>query len=265
MKSCAGRSSAARILVLAWTAVIALVISMSIRSFVARRRRLRAASLGAREARLTRLFDQTHDAILVADPDGTLLRVNMRAEELYRRPAEQLVGKNFVSDLFPEGEQETGRAAMRSVVEQGWALFETSHVGRDGEILPVEVSSRLVEGRGERYIISVVRDITARRQAADAFRAVVEAAPIPIVTWDRQGRVVFWNPAATRVFGWEAEEVVGGPCPVIPEERRQDFLDLIGRAWGGETLSNERRDPQASGRPGSQHAALHRAPPGAER
>jgi PAS domain S-box-containing protein len=230
-------SRVAWIVVVAWTAVAA-VFSMILRSFVARRRRLREASRVARETRLTRLLDKTLDAILVTDPEGTLLRVNLRAEELYDRTGDQLVGSNFVGDLLPKQEQAAALVAMRTVVEQGWALFETFRVGRNGETLPVEVSSRLVLGRGERYIVSVVRDITARQQALDAFRAVVEAAPIPIATWDRDGRVVFWNRAATRVFGWEAGEVVGNPCRIIPEEQRADFLDLIRSAWAGEALSN---------------------------
>ncbi len=230
--------------VLAWTAV-AMVFSMTTASLSARRRRLRAASLGAREARLTRLLEQTHDAILVTDLEGTILRLNLRAEELYGEPAERLMTRNLVQDFCPEVEQPACRIQMQTVIEHGWTLFETSHRRGDGENFPVEVSSRLVAEGREQYIVSVVRDITLRRQTeeslrstTDALGAMVESSPIPIVTLNRDGRVVFWNPAATRVFGWEAGEVVGQSCPVVREADDGTFRKLLERAWGGEVLIN---------------------------
>jgi diguanylate cyclase (GGDEF)-like protein/PAS domain S-box-containing protein len=45
--------------------------------------------------------------------------------------------------------------------------------------------------------------------------ALVAAAPVAILQWDRDGRVIAWNPAAERIFGWPAAEVLGAPCPVV--------------------------------------------------
>lgn len=52
---------------------------------------------------------------------------------------------------------------------------------------------------------------------------VVEAVPVAVVTLDLEGRVTSWNPAAERIFGWEREEVLGRPNPIVPEEASGEF------------------------------------------
>jgi PAS domain S-box-containing protein len=47
-----------------------------------------------------------------------------------------------------------------------------------------------------------------------------------VIVCDRDGSIVFWNPAAQRVFGWSAAEVLGSPLDVIiPERFRQRHWD----------------------------------------
>ncbi|HTR35385.1 MAG TPA: ATP-binding protein [Bryobacteraceae bacterium] len=56
--------------------------------------------------------------------------------------------------------------------------------------------------------------------------AIVRASPIAIVTLDLAGRVMTWNPAAEQIHGWTAEEVIGRPLPVVPEEMRADVQEI---------------------------------------
>ncbi len=46
-------------------------------------------------------------------------------------------------------------------------------------------------------------------------QSLIEASPLAIVTIDRSHRVLMWNPAAERLFGWTAEEVIGRPSPFL--------------------------------------------------
>ena len=48
-----------------------------------------------------------------------------------------------------------------------------------------------------------------------------------VIICDPDGTIVFWNTAATRVFGWPAEQVVGASLDVIIPERLRD------RHWEG--------------------------------
>lgn len=67
----------------------------------------------------------------------------------------------------------------------------------------------------------------------ERFRALVEACPVPIITSDA-GAITAWNPAAERVFGWEAAEVLGRPTPLVPEDQWEESRQLVERLAGGE-------------------------------
>lgn len=49
-------------------------------------------------------------------------------------------------------------------------------------------------------------------------RAVIQSAADAIVAVDHRYRVTVWNPAAERMFGWTAEEMVGRVAPIVPDE-----------------------------------------------
>jgi PAS domain S-box-containing protein len=56
----------------------------------------------------------------------------------------------------------------------------------------------------------------------EAYRALVASAVDAIVTADDTGRIVAWNPAAARLFGYTASEVVGRPLTIlVPEGSRE--------------------------------------------
>jgi PAS domain S-box-containing protein len=39
----------------------------------------------------------------------------------------------------------------------------------------------------------------------------VRHSPDAIFATDRRGRITAWNPGAERLYGWRAEEAIGGP------------------------------------------------------
>jgi PAS domain S-box-containing protein len=60
---------------------------------------------------------------------------------------------------------------------------------------------------------------TALSDSREQFRAVAETANDAVVTSDTQGKIVYFNPAATRLFDYSAEEAIGQPMTVIMPER----------------------------------------------
>src|SRR6185369_9773738 len=67
-----------------------------------------------------------------------------------------------------------------------------------------------------RLNLRLSREVTERRQiqnelriSEQRFRALVESAPLAMVTWDRQRRVTGWNRQAQELFGWRESEVLG--------------------------------------------------------
>lgn len=65
------------------------------------------------------------------------------------------------------------------------------------------------------------RAVETMRQSEERFRALFDSAPNAVIGMDRQGRIVLFNEAATSLFGYEAEEVIGEPLTMLmPQEFR---------------------------------------------
>ena len=62
-----------------------------------------------------------------------------------------------------------------------------------------------------------------------------DRAPEAIITLDRDARVIDWNPAAERIFGWKREEVIGRPHPLVNDENRETFEVDFRRMLDGQT------------------------------
>jgi PAS domain S-box-containing protein len=86
-----------------------------------------------------------------------------------------------------------------------------------------------------------LRDVleVALRRTDSELRTIVKAAPIGIVTMDREGKVTTWNDAAERIFGYSADEVVGRINPAIPDEALGGFRESISRVVEGATIHTE--------------------------
>ena len=62
------------------------------------------------------------------------------------------------------------------------------------------------------------------------------------------GVVQLWNPAAEQLFGWQADEVLGRPTPIVGADQWEAFQALLARVCGGETVTGvtarrQRREP----------------------
>ncbi len=80
-------------------------------------------------------------------------------------------------------------------------------------------------------------EATSQLEAANAkLQALIDASPLPIVSLDTRRRVVTWNRAAERHFGYAAAEVLGRDYPLVPPERAAEFDALFKRSVAGENL-----------------------------
>jgi len=68
-------------------------------------------------------------------------------------------------------------------------------------------------------------------------RTVVECAADAIVAFGTDRRVMLWNPAAERMFGWTSAEVVGFEPHIIPEELKAEHNAVLERVRGGGQIS----------------------------
>lgn len=116
---------------------------------------------------LEKAINASKDSIFVSDLSTRFVYVNDGAIRSLGYAREELMGKT-VLEINPSMDEEKVRDLMRLLVSQGYLdAFETTHHGKDGRVVPVEVTKTLVEFEGESFTVSVARDITERRAAEE--------------------------------------------------------------------------------------------------
>jgi NtrC-family two-component system sensor histidine kinase KinB len=78
-------------------------------------------------------------------------------------------------------------------------------------------------------------------------RAVIDSAPDAIVAFDTERTVLLWNPAAERLFGWSAAEVVGRKPPFITDELKAEHNAVLERARAGGSVTYATRRVRKDG------------------
>jgi PAS domain S-box-containing protein len=76
------------------------------------------------------------------------------------------------------------------------------------------------------------------KESRDRFEAVLASSPLAIVTTDLTGLVTTWNPAATTLFEWTPEEVLGRPLPTIPAAGQAEYEAFLAGYQRGEAVTD---------------------------
>ena len=78
-----------------------------------------------------------------------------------------------------------------------------------------------------------------RAAVARQMAAIVESSNDAIFGRDLEGRVISWNPAAERLHGYAAAEMVGNlDAALVPDERTEEASDLWNRVLAGDAVQN---------------------------
>ena len=92
--------------------------------------------------------------------------------------------------------------------------------------------------RLEKEIVSLKQEIIVLRESEEHFRSVTETATEAIITIDENAKVVSWNPAAEKMFGFTEEEIRGNTLePIIPPEFRHNHQTAMKKVLKSGKLS----------------------------
>jgi PAS domain S-box-containing protein len=90
------------------------------------------------------------------------------------------------------------------------------------------------------HTVVVAREVTQRRhteaeliEQRGILEALVDAAPVAVLALDLDKNVIMWNPAAERMTGWTADEIIGQPYPLVPPSEREAFEGFFAEVIGG--------------------------------
>lgn len=190
----------------------------------------------ANDAREYRLIDAAQDfAIYELDREGRILTWNKGAERLKGWKAHEVIGKPYNILHTPESRATNapGRE-LKIAAETGRFEEEAPRMRKDGSVFAAHVSLfPLRDEQGEvTGFVKITRDISDRSKAGKAIlesrrrmEGIVQSAMDAIITIDEEQRIVLFNPAAEKIFGFSVDEVLGQPVTMLIPEQYRDHHD----------------------------------------
>jgi len=192
------------------------------------------------DAFLKCLLEANVDGIIAFDMDCRYTLWNRAMEEFSGVKRQDVLGRSafeLFASLRETGEDKYYLAALdgKTVVAQArpYSIPESGRSGFfDGYYSPRHDENGSVIGG-----VAIIRDVTDRKRAEatamEAHRLAfhVENTPLAVIEWDHEFRVLRWSPAAERLFGWNAPEVLGKRFSdwnfVVPED--VDAVNEVGK------------------------------------
>jgi PAS domain S-box-containing protein len=195
------------------------------------------AALRENEEKYRSLFESSPESITLVGLDGVVLDCNEATAVIAGLPRSELIGKPFLDlGILPESELPSILERFPQIVSgKLFVPFQVKVIRGGEEVLWLEIHLALLKREDEVYAIQVIsRDITANKRAEEAIRstnellqALVNASPLAIDMVDTNESVKLWSPAAERLFGWTADEVLGAPLPFITEGKQIEVEEQV--------------------------------------
>lgn len=191
--------------------------------------------------RWKRMFDSSAVAAAVVSPSGAVLAANPAFGLLHGGEAREILGRPL-AELFPRDEHQALEARLRALGPGEHDTIEMSHAAQDGRERVVLVDATAIAGADGRvaYVAIYVRDVTEAR-LADRDRArlasLVGSSDDAIIAKALDGRILSWNAAAERMYGYSAREMIGQSIlRVVPPEREAELSGFLAAIRGGERV-----------------------------
>jgi len=208
----------------------------------AARRRAEAALLESEE-RFRILVEGVQDyAIIMLDPQGTVVSWNAGAERIKGYQSDEIIGENF-SRFYPQGDIDAGKPQEELGIAAASGRYETERwrVRKDGSQFCASLTitaARNAEGRLLGFS-EISRDISERKSSEARYRGLLEAAPDAMVVVDQRGEIVLLNLQAEKQFGYRRDELVGQKVTNIIPQGFAERLIADGARTAAEALAQQ--------------------------
>ena len=176
-----------------------------------------ASTLSESETRYRDLFENVSDLIQSVSPDGRFIYVNRAWCETLGYAAEEISGLNVFDIIHPACREHCAVVFERLQCGERFPNIEAVFVTKNGRqvVLDGTVNCKIENGnliatRG------IFRDVTKRKhmeeqlaKASHRNRLLLDCTGEGILGVDLDGRHTFVNPAAARLLGYDADELIG--------------------------------------------------------
>ncbi len=190
-------------------------------------------------SRQANLIDLSFEPIFVWHPEKGIVDWNRGAEQLYGYSRAEAMGQSshrLLHTVSPLPQEELLEILK---VGRSWT-GELEHCAKDGRRIFVESRHQAIDSDGEMLILETNHDVT-QRKLADSYTASMAAVALAshdaLFGLTLDGKIETWNPAAQRLFGYEASEAIGQHVSILATpEQYDEQRELMKRASRSETV-----------------------------
>jgi len=224
-----------------------IIASMGILADITERSKLQA-ELKESEDRYRQLVQGAPIGLFVCQ-DGRFVYANLEALRILGAQApDDLLGRPVADRMHPDSRPLADQHGEPTTLPA--TLLQERLIRLDSSAVDVELASTPIVFKGKPATQVLARDITEQVRARQRQHAtqqrdslLVEQTPLAVIIWDTQARVLEWNPAAEKMFGYSVREAVGLHMDLILPEPLRGY---VGEVWadllagrGGTRSTNE--------------------------
>ncbi|MFA7229465.1 MAG: PAS domain S-box protein, partial [Melioribacteraceae bacterium] len=216
------------------------VIQCNIRDITIRKRA--EDELKASEEKFRIITENSADAIFITDNKGRYQYVNTKAVQILNYSKKEMMGFT-IADISPKNRIEEYQQIFQELLKKGNVFLEVDLVKKGGDIIPTDFNAvQLPNG----FIYASCRDITERRNIQNKIKFqsdLLNHVGQAVIATDLLGKVIYWNNAAEKIYGWTSAEATGrNIIEVAPIQQTNEQIQAMikelkkGESWSGEFL-----------------------------
>jgi PAS domain S-box-containing protein len=190
-------------------------------------------------AYLDQLFESAQEAIVLADKQGHVIRINSEFTNLFGYAKEEILGQPLDQLVAPAEVQDQALFITQQTLLGEKLQLETVRRHKDGRLINVSIltSPIVVQGKLE-AIFGIYRDISEQKKMIDSlkqsekrFQDIALSSADWIWEIDGEGRYTFASGRVRQILGYEPYEIIGKkPLDLMPSNEAERKKEIFARA-----------------------------------
>jgi PAS domain S-box-containing protein len=185
------------------------------------------ARLTAENATLRFLSDHHPDGFVLLDRSGVVSRANPAALRLLGGTERDVPGQRLDRWLSPREPGDALATLLTKAAPRTPAIRDTELAATSGTRRLVRVSAWSLSDAGHEGFAVLLHDLTDQTQARESLRRyelVFQHISDAVILTDLESRIIDWNPAATRTFGHERQDVLGRTTELLSHVQNRQLV-----------------------------------------